>query len=122
MSKNNYFTDLLDDIGLEKVITEDESKNNSKEECKDNNKEKSKSNSKNNNKIDSKKINSSNLLDFLPDGKKDHKRFYKGIYFDEDIYNVLTSIVLQKGGGRRNIQSKIVNDCLREALENRKFL
>jgi hypothetical protein len=102
MTKDNeYFQDLLDGIELEKQDDDGAVNFASK---------------------DNSKKNSSNVLDTLPVGKKEHKKFYKGIYFDEDIYSVISNIVQQDGGGRRNIQSRIVNDCLREAFQNRNFL
>ncbi len=98
---DEYFTDLLNEIEPGEQSDDEAvnlaSKNNSKK-------------------------NSSNVLDTLPVGKKEHKKYYKGIYFDEDIYSVITNIVQQDDGGRRNIQSRIVNDCLREAFQNRNFL
>ncbi|MFS0824801.1 hypothetical protein [Bacillus sp. 1P02SD] len=119
--QSGIFTDIMDELDPEKKVMEDKNKNKKKQESKDEGKNDSIVNHKNTSKFDSKR-NRSNVLDSLSVGKKDHKKFYKGIYFEEDIYYVLTDLVKQEGGGRRNIQSKIVNDCLREALENRNLL
>jgi hypothetical protein len=122
MTENSgYWTDIMGDIDPEKKVTEHENKNKSIDDSKDEGKDESTINDNITSKFDS-KINKSNVLDSLSLGKKEHKKFYKGIYFEEDIYDVLSDLVQQKGGGRRNIQSKIVNDCLREALANRNIL
>lgn len=122
MTKNSgIWADIIDEIEPEKNVTEAANENKGIEFSKDAVKDDSAINDNFTSK-NARKKNSKNVLDSLPVEKSEHKKFYKGIYFDEDIYNVLSNLVQQKGGGRRNIQSKIVNDCLREALENRKLL
>lgn len=51
---------------------------------------------------------------------KDKKPVFKGIYFEPDIYEVMTQIINQSS--KKNIQSSIVNDCLREVFKGRGLL
>lgn len=107
--EHDYFSDLLDE-----VETSDQKE--------------SKKTSKNRGKKTSKNVKENTLDSILAaddNTKKDYKSTYKGIYFDEDIYKVLTDLMTKQRNEnrkRRNIQSQLVNDCLREVFESRGLL
>ncbi|MFJ7308821.1 hypothetical protein [Peribacillus frigoritolerans] len=98
MTENSgFWADIMNEIELEKKVSEEVNEQKRKEESKAAGKADSTLYDYFTSKNGSKK--SSNVLDSLPVGKNEHKKFYKGIYFDEDIYNVLSNLVQQKGGG-----------------------
>ncbi|SHR24115.1 Uncharacterised protein [Mycobacteroides abscessus subsp. abscessus] len=119
---SEYWPDLLDKEidSIERAIG-DEANNTNKKDGKDENNGNSINNSKNTSKNENEK-NRSNVLDSMRVGKKEYKKYYKGVYLDEDIYKVITTLVKKKGGGRQNILSKIINDCVRESFEKRGLL
>jgi hypothetical protein len=70
-------------------------------------------------------MKTSNVIDKVINSKtnsnnKDNKSVFKGIYFEPDIYEVITQII--NNSSKKNIQSTIVNDCLREVFKDRGLL
>lgn len=70
-------------------------------------------------------MGTSNVIDKVINSKtnaknKDKKPVFKGIYFEPDIYDVITQII--DNSSKKNIQSSIVNDCLREVFKDRGLL
>ncbi|MFB5198041.1 hypothetical protein ACE198_24645 [Neobacillus sp. KR4-4] len=120
MNKENGPWDgiLNEEIEFIRSTMVDEGDCNIKKDSKNENKGTSINQGENTSKIEN-KTNQNNVLDAMPVGKKEHKKYYKGVYLEEDIYKVITTLVKKKGGGRQNLLSKIVNDCVRESFEKR---